>query len=369
MTVDPPSYNLHQGEASHGSRRIVPGRNGNAIESIQDSGQRSISVVIPAYNEEERVREEVECIQQVLAAHPMPYEIIVVDDGSQDNTAEQALLAHARVLQHPKNRGYGASIKTGIVAARYDAIVITDADGTYPPEEIPNLLAQLASADMVVGARIGKKVHIPLVRRPGKWLLNWLAEHVAGQRIPDLNSGMRAFRAQTVKQYFPILSNRFSFTTTSTLALLADEYRVIYHPIDYHQRVGKSKITPRNFMDFMILVVRMAMLFQPLKIFVPLSFTFGFLGVLKVVYDIASFALRTGTFDWSLLYKPVLSTSAILLLMVGLQVLLIGMLADGVIRRIALHNEPLVTSYAVTSLELGDGKQVEQAPVHSAENQ
>lgn len=369
MTVDPPSYNPHQSEASRGSRRVVPARSGKAMEIVQEPAQCSISVVIPAYNEAERVREEVECIQRVLAACPMPHEIIVVDDGSQDKTAEQALLAHARVLQHPKNRGYGAAIKTGITAAKYDAIVITDADGTYPPEEIPNLLAQLASADMVVGARIGKKVHIPLVRRPGKWLVNWLAEHVAGQRIPDLNSGMRAFRAETVKQYFPILSNRFSFTTTSTLALLADEYRVIYHPIDYHQRVGKSKITPRNFMDFMILVVRMAMLFQPLKIFVPLSFTFGFLGMLKVIYDIASFALRTGTFDWSLLYKPVLSTSAILLLLVGLQVLLFGMLADGVIRRIALYNEPLVTSYAVASLELGDGTPLEQVPVSGAENQ
>ncbi len=369
MTVEPPFYNPMQDKPSRSSRQVLPGRNGKAMEIVQESDRRSVSVVIPAYNEAERVREEVECIQHVLAVCSMPYEIIVVDDGSQDKTAEQALLAHARVLQHPKNRGYGASIKTGITAAKYDSIVITDADGTYPPEEIPTLIAQLASADMVVGARIGKKVHIPLVRRPGKWLVNWLAEHVAGQRIPDLNSGLRAFRAETVKQYFPILSNRFSFTTTSTLALLADDYRVIYHPIDYHQRVGKSKITPRNFMDFMILVVRMAMLFQPLKIFVPLSFLFGFLGMFKVIYDIASFALRTGTFDWSLLYKPVLSTSAILLLLIGLQVFLFGMLADGVIRRIALHNEPLVTSHAVSSLELTDGTPVEQVPVRDAENQ
>src|SRR5581483_4862849 len=169
--------------------------------------------------------------------------------------------------------------------------------------------------------------------------------HVAGQPIPDLNSGLRAFRRECVEQYFPILSNRFSFTTTVTLAFLADDYRVVYQPIDYYKRIGKSKITPRHFMDFVVLVLRMAMLFQPLKVFVPLAFGCGLLGALKVVYDIASFSLRTGTFNWSLLYQPVLSTSAILLLLVALQLLLIGMLADGILRRIALHNEPLVSSH------------------------
>lgn len=310
-----------------------------------------VSVVIPAFNEAGHVHEEVTQIVRVLHAHEIVHEIIVVDDGSQDQTAERALQAGARVLQHRPNRGYGASLKTGIIAARYDAIVITDADGTYPAEEIPTLLAQLQTADMVVGARIGKRVHIPWIRKPGKWLLGFLANHVAGQTIPDLNSGLRAFRRDTVQQYFPILSNRFSFTTTVTLALLADDYRVVYHPIDYLPRVGKSKITPRNFMDFSILVVRMAMLFQPLKIFVPLAITFGVFGALKVVYDIVSFALRTGKFDWSLLYQPVLSTSAILLLLVGLQVLFIGMLADGITRRLALRNEPSVLSRGVTSLE------------------
>ncbi len=347
----PEKRDARQDAANVGWFRIAPGPDGKGVRMAEDAAPRAVSVVIPAYNEAGRVKEEVECVDQVLTLHSIPHEIIVVDDGSEDKTAEQALQAHARVLQHPQNRGYGASLKTGILAAGYETIVITDADGTYPPEEIPTLLDKLGSADMVVGARIGKKVHIPLARRPGKWLLNFLAQHVAGQRIPDLNSGMRAFRAETLKQYFPILSNRFSFTTTSTLALLADDYRVVYHPIDYYPRVGKSKITPRNFMDFTILVVRMAMLFQPLKIFVPLSSLFGTLGIFKVLYDIASFSLRTGTFDWSLLYKPVLSTSAILLLMLGFQILFIGMLADGVIRRIALHNEHLVMSYGVSLLE------------------
>src|SRR5207344_1534624 len=119
-----------------------------------------------------------------------------------------------------------------------------------------------------------------------KLFLGWLASRIAGQYIPDLNSGLRAFRRQCVTQYFSILSNRFSFTTTGTLALLADDYLVVYHPINYYQRVGKSKITPRHFMDFIVLVLRMAMLFQPLKVFTPLAFSCGFLGVSKVFYDV-----------------------------------------------------------------------------------
>jgi glycosyltransferase involved in cell wall biosynthesis len=328
-------------------------KNGNEPQAPRDPSGLTASVVIPAFNEDARVQDEVAQIARVLSAHGITHEIIVVDDGSSDRTAERALRAGARVLQHPRNRGYGASLKTGIIAARHEAIVITDADGTYPAEEIPALIAQLETADMAVGARVGKRVHIPWIRKPGKWLLGFLANHVAGQKIPDLNSGLRAFRRDTVQQYFPILSNRFSFTTTVTLALLADDYRVVYHPIDYLPRVGKSKITPRNFMDFCILVVRMAMLFQPLKIFVPLAVAFGTLGALKVGYDIASYTLRTGKFDWSVLYQPVLSTSAILLLLVGVQVLFIGMLADGIIRRLALHNEPLVSSRGVTSFEYG----------------
>jgi len=315
----------------------------------EDTG--AVSVVIPAFDEEAGVSAQVEGIRRVLEGHAIDFEILVVDDGSQDRTADEALAAGARVLRHLHNRGYGAAIKTGIAAAEHNIIVISDADGTYPPEEIPALLQLLEQADMAVGARTGKHVHIPLIRRPAKLLLGWLATHVAGQAIPDLNSGLRAFRRDCVRQYFPILSNRFSFTTTSTLALLADDYHVAYHPINYRPRVGQSKITPTHFLDFLILVVRMAMLFQPLRIFVPLAAGFGLMGLLKVGYDIASFSLRTGTFDWSLLYQPVLSTSAILLLLVGLQVLFFAMLADGIIRRIALHKEPLVASHGAALIE------------------
>lgn len=317
-----------------------------------------VSVVIPAYNEEAAVGAEVRNVRQTLQRFGIAHEIIVVDDGSQDRTADEAVLAGARVLQHLRNRGYGASLKTGITAARYDMIAITDADGTYPADQIPVLLEKLRTADMAVGARTGSNVNIPLVRKPAKLMLGWLAARIAGRKIPDLNSGLRVFRRELAMQYFPVLSNQFSFTTTITLALLADDYSVIYHPIDYFARVGKSKIVPRHFMDFIILVLRMAMLFQPLKVFIPAALSFGALGILKVIYDIATSPLRHPEQDWSMFYTPVLSTSAILLLLIGLQFLLIGMVADGVVRRIALHSGPMAASRAVVVAEVSDQNEV-----------
>ena len=306
-----------------------------------------VSVIVPAVDEESAVAAEVEGIRRVLEREGIVHEIIVVDDGSTDDTARRAEDAGARVLRHIENRGYGAAIKTGIRAARFAAIVITDADGTYPPDQIPHLLAQLPQADMVVGSRTGKNVHIPLIRRPAKWILGWLANLVAGRRIPDLNSGLRAFHRASIEQYFAILSDRFSFTTTSTLALLADNYRIVYHPIDYRPRIGRSKIRASNFMDFIILILRVAMFFQPLKVFLPLALWFGVLGSAKVAFDLWSIYPRTSIADWSVLYQPILSTSAILLLTASLQLLLIGLMADSVVRRIARHDQPLEPSRAV----------------------
>jgi glycosyltransferase involved in cell wall biosynthesis len=319
-----------------------------------------VSVVIPAYNEEKGVGPQVESIRLVLSSHRIKHEIIVIDDGSEDRTAEEAVRAGARVFRHLKNRGYGASLKTGIMAAAYEAIAITDADGTYPSDQLPRMLKMLDTADMVVGARIGEKVNIPLVRKPGKLILGWLANRVAGQKIPDLNSGLRVFWRECVEQYFSVLSNKFSFTTTMTLALLADDYRVLYHPINYYQRIGRSKIVPRHFIDFTILVIRMAMLFQPLRVFVPIVCTSGLLGVIKITFDIAAALIRHGGFSWSLFSEPVISTSALLLLLGSYQLLLIGMVADGLIRRIARHNQSRVLSRGIQVSELSKGRQLEE---------
>jgi glycosyltransferase involved in cell wall biosynthesis len=318
----------------------------------------AVSVVIPAFNEEAGVGPNVEAIRRVLCAHGITHEIVVVDDGSHDRTTEEAVRARARVLRHVKNRGYGASLKTGIIAAKYNYIAITDADGTYPADQIPALLAKLETADMAVGARTGETVHIPWVRKPGKFILGWLANLIAGQRIPDLNSGLRVFRRDCAIQYFSVLSNKFSFTSTITLALLADDYQVVYHPINYYRRVGKSKIVARNFLDFTILVIRMAMLFQPLKVFGPFVIALVVMGLIKVGFDLVAAVMRHGGLNWAVLSEPVLSTTALLFLLSGFQLLLIGMVADGVIRRIARHSQPLVLSHGIAVSEIETDEQV-----------
>jgi glycosyltransferase involved in cell wall biosynthesis len=316
---------------------------------LTDKKTSSISVVIPAYNEADAIVAQIESVRHTLATAGYDYEIIVVDDGSTDNTAAEALSVQSKVFRHPDNRGYGMALKTGINAATNEIIVIIDADGTYPSDEIPTLVEKLENADMVVGARIGDQVHPNRVRQPAKWLLRRLAERIAEQQIPDLNSGMRVFRRECVQQYFPILSNRFSFTTTVTLAYLADNYRVIYVPVNYYPRIGKSKIIPWHFMDFMILIIRMSMMFNPLKIFVPLAFFFGILGVLKTLYDILALFARVTDKSWELLLQPVLSTSAVLLLFVGLQLMILGMVADGVVRRVGQLNRRQVPSHGYVS--------------------
>jgi len=319
-----------------------------------------VSVILPAYNEAAAVASQVEAVARVLEAHGILHEIIVVDDGSSDATAERALSVGARVLQHPQNRGYGAAIKTAIRAAQHEALVIMDADGTYPADQIPLLLTQLDGADMVIGARLGRNPHVPRLRRLGKTLLRRLAMHITGRPIPDLNSGLRAFQRDCSLQYFPILSDRFSFTTTLTLALLSDDYRIVYHPIDYYPRIGRSNVSSRHFMDFAVLVLRMAMLFQPLKVFLPLAGVCGLLGVAKVVFDIIAFFPRHHTVGWPLLYEAVLSTSALLVLLVALQLLLVGMVADGVLRRIAQHHPPRAPSRAVGVVELRGSSLLEE---------
>jgi glycosyltransferase involved in cell wall biosynthesis len=289
---------------------------------------KKIGVVIPAYNEQAGVQPVVKQILRVMQEHDIEAEVIVVDDGSTDQTAQAAAAAGARVLRHRSNRGYGASLKTGISAAPYEYIVITDADGTYPSERIPELLERLEHADMVVGARIGPNVNIPLIRRPAKWVLNKLANYLTGAKIPDLNSGMRAFRRNIAMQYFPILPDQFSFTTTITLAMFCDKYAVSYIPIDYHRRTGHSKIVAWDAGSFAILILRTAMLFRPLRVFIPLVLFCLTYGIVKMSIDVVR--------------DPNISASALLAFMSALLILLIGMLGDALATRLGRLNHNAV---------------------------
>ena len=212
-----------------------------------------VSVIVPAYDEAESIGQVLADLNAALGAGDLPYEVIVVDDGSTDETPVIARASGVRLLQHGVNRGYGAALKTGIRAAHGERIVITDSDGTYPADRISELAALLDGWDMADGARIGCNVRIPLIRRPAKWALRMLSNYLTGAKIPDLNSGLRAFRRELVMQYFPILPNYFSFTTTITLAMFSDRYAVTYLPIDYRARTGKSKIVPWDAGSFLVL--------------------------------------------------------------------------------------------------------------------
>src|SRR6202158_1142922 len=214
------------------------------LERTMALGPRTgVSVVIPAFNEVNAIGPQIENVRQVMEASGWPFEIIVVDDGSSDGTSEAVRSQAVRLVQFPYNRGYGDALKAGIATAQNEWIVITDADGTYPSEAIPGMLERAGEYDMVVGARTSG-VNIPAMRRPAKWFLGKLAGFLAEQPIPDLNSGLRVMRKSLVQKFEHLLPSGFSFTTTITLAMLCNNFRIYYQPIDYLRRVGSSKIRP-----------------------------------------------------------------------------------------------------------------------------
>jgi glycosyltransferase involved in cell wall biosynthesis len=257
-----------------------------------------ISILIPAYHEEDGIGAVLEQLQLMAQQLTVPSEIIVVDDGSDDSTGEVAARAGVVVKRHDENRGYGAALKTALRCARYEAVVIADADGSYPCDQIPKLVSLLGEYDMVVGARTGANVNMPASRIPAKWLLGRFANYVAGMQIPDLNSGLRAFRKDVALEFFHMLPDGFSFTSTITLAMLTSSYNVAYVPVDYHRRTGRSKIRPiADTVRFFALATTMALYFRPLRVFLPVAAVFTAVSLGKVVYDavVYDFSLRGTT--------------------------------------------------------------------------
>ena len=268
----------------------------------------SLSVVIPAYNEEGAVRQTIESVREELEPLDIPYEIIVVDDGSEDATLSIARETGAIVDSNQVNTGYGASLKRGIRRAQYEYVAIIDADGTYPAHYLPSMLAMCRDQDMVVGDRGAAMKNVPWIRKPAKWMLNALASFLAERRLNDLNSGLRVFRKSELVPFIPLLPQKFSFTTTITLCMSCNGKRMMYTPIEYGKRVGKSKIRPVDFLNFIILVLRMTVLFNPLRVFIPLGLALMGVGALKFLYDIwmdnlsetTVFAFLSALIIWSL---------------------------------------------------------------------
>jgi len=288
------------------------------------------SIVVPAYNEEDGIEGVVRRLGG-LAFDQGDLEILVVNDGSTDGTRAalkrlEGEFSALRVIDKARNEGYGAALLTGFAAAKHDVVVITDADGTYPEDRIGELVEIVrGGADMAIGSRTGPEVHIPLIRRPAKAFLRKLASFLAEYPIPDLNSGLRAFRRDFVLTYRAILPKGFSFTTTITLAALTNHHQIEYLPIDYAARKGRSKIRPiRDTLGFLALIVKTVLYFNPLKVFYPLTWFVGL-----------GFATSLG---YDLFYEspPNLGDKTVLLFVATMQILTMGLVADLICKRARL---------------------------------
>jgi len=280
-----------------------------------------VSVVLPVFNEAGHLAEEITRIRAGLDRSGRTYEIVVIDDGSTDGTAEVlAGIEGIRTIHFPENRGSGSARRAGTRAARGDIVVWTDADMTYPNDRIPELVDELGDYDQVVGARTSEQGTVKALRVPAKWFIRKLAEYLTERRIPDLNSGFRAFRRSVALPYLHLLPAGFSCVTTITMTFLANGHTVRYVDIPYERRAGESKFhwwadTRR----YLLQVVRMVLSYNPLRVFMPVGLLLFLVGGTKLVWDLFDKDLRV-------------PTNTLLILFIAFQVTAIGLLADLVVR-------------------------------------
>jgi glycosyltransferase involved in cell wall biosynthesis len=299
-----------------------------ATRDGDDSPAPHVTIVLPCYNEEDHVRMEIERIVAAMNASGYTYELLAVDDKSTDGTLEVLQKAeldfpNLRVLPFRRNSGSGTVRRVGSQMARGDLVVWTDSDMSYPNERIPELIKILdedPGIDQVVGARTSEEGTYKFLRVPAKWMIRKIAEWLTSTKIPDLNSGLRAFRKDVAQPYLRLLPPGFSCVTTITVAFLSNQHDVLYIPIDYAKRAGKSKFKfVRDAYRYILQVLRMVMYFNPLKAMMPLALTLVGIGVAKGIYDIAAHPVR-------------LATNTILIFLTGLIIGSLALLADLIVR-------------------------------------
>jgi glycosyltransferase involved in cell wall biosynthesis len=299
-----------------------------------DPARPDVTIVLPCYNEQDHVMTEIERITQAMAASPFRYELLVIDDKSTDNTLAVLTEAaprfpHMRLMPFQRNGGSGTARRIGTSEARGDIVVWTDADMTYPNERIPEFIQYLLDSphvDQVVGARTSEQGTYKFLRVPAKWTIRKVAESLAGTKIPDLNSGLRAFRREVSLPYLRLLPPGFSCVTTITMSFISNQHTVEYLPIDYAKRAGTSKF---HFVGdayrYILQVLRMVMYFNPIKVLMPLALTLFIVGIVKAVVDVIRYAITEH--DW--LY---ITTNAMLLIVAGLIIGAVALLADLIVR-------------------------------------
>jgi glycosyltransferase involved in cell wall biosynthesis len=291
------------------------------VETVEKVEELDVSVVLPVFNERGHLRAEIDRIHRALSDSPYSFEIIVVDDGSDDGSeVDLPAIEGIHLIRHPHNRGSGTARRTGTAAARGRIVVWTDVDMTYPNDEIPRMIKELDGYDHIVGARRTEEGTHRFLRVPAKWFIRKLASYLTDTDIPDLNSGLRAFRRDVAMQYVHHLPAGFSCVTTLTMSFLSNGYSIKYVPIDYFPRAGTSKFHWwRDTKRYLLQVVRMSLSYNPLKVFLPLGLTFFTIGMGKLVYDWIDKDFR-------------LAANTLLILLASLQAITVGLLADLVVR-------------------------------------
>ena len=269
-----------------------------------------VSVVVPAYNEGPSIAALVDGLRQAGAWQ----EILVVDDGSTDDTASRASSAGARVITHPYNKGNGASVKTGIRNAAGAYVLILDADGQHRPADAKRLVAKLDTYELVVGAR-SKATQAGAARRIGNSLLNGIASYLTGRHIPDLTSGFRAARREHLLEFLHLLPNGFSTPTTTTLAFIKAGYSVWFEPIDAGVRAGVSKIRfGPDGVQFFVILLKVITIFSPMRVFLPLS--------------AGSFAIGGAYAAWTIFTQSHVTNSSVLLILLSVIIFLVGLVSE-----------------------------------------
>jgi glycosyltransferase involved in cell wall biosynthesis len=286
-----------------------------------------VTIVLPCYNEQDHVLDEIERISAAMDASGYQYELLAIDDASTDRTLavlEDALprFPHLRLMPFRRNGGSGTARRIGTYEARGEIVVWTDADMTYPNERIPELVAMLddPTYDQVVGARTSEEGTHKILRVPAKWMIRKIAERLTNSQIPDLNSGLRAFRRSVSLPYLRLLPPGFSCVTTITLAFLSNQHDVKYVPIDYAKRSGTSKFHfVKDAYRYILQVLRMVMYFNPLKVLMPPALFLLGLGLAKGVFDMVVHPVR-------------FSVNTVLIFITGLVIAALALLADLIVR-------------------------------------
>jgi len=282
-----------------------------------------VTVVLPCYNERDHVEQEVKRIRAALEAAGMTYELLCVDDGSTDGTREVLQsIPGIRTILFPRNQGSGTARRIGTQEAKGDVVVWTDADMTYPNELIPDLVRELDDDyDQVVGARRTEAGTYKFFRVPAKWAIRRLASYLTNTPIPDLNSGLRAFKRHVAAPYLRLLPPGFSCVTTITLAFLSNGHPVKYVPIDYFKRAGRSKFHPfKDAYNYIIQVLRMVMYFNPIRVLMPVALTLMGGTFVKLIFDLIIHHWRV-------------AGSTILIGLAGFNIAAIALLGDLVVKR------------------------------------